>query len=200
MFRRKPNTPDLPPEWLIVGLGNPGPEYRGTRHNVGFELIDRLADQARVKLDQRKHQSQYGLAQIAETQVLLVKPMTFMNRSGQAVAALKSAYGIPLARILIVADEMDLPVGRVRLKASGGPAGHNGHRSIIQSLGSTEYPRLRIGVGRAEPGQTVDHVLGGFTPSERAEINEALARSERAVEALLRDGIETAMGQSNGSA
>lgn len=200
MFRRKPQTPELPPEWMIVGLGNPGPEYRGTRHNVGFELIDKLAENHRIKLDQRKYQAQYAVTTLFDTPLLLVKPMTFMNRSGHAVASIKAAFNIPVGRILVVADEMDLPTGKLRLKAKGGPAGHNGHRSIIQSLESSDYPRLRLGVGRTEPGQSVDHVLGPFRPDERPDVESMLKRAQEGICCLLEEGLEKAMSLVNPSA
>ncbi len=183
-----------------MGLGNPGPEYRGTRHNVGFELIDKLAENHRIKLDQRKYQAQYAVTTLFDTPLLLVKPMTFMNRSGHAVASIKAAFNIPVGRILVVADEMDLPTGKLRLKAKGGPAGHNGHRSIIQSLESSDYPRLRLGVGRTEPGQSVDHVLGPFRPDERPDVESMLKRAQEGICCLLEEGLEKAMSLVNPSA
>ena len=166
MFRRKPVTPDLPPEWMIVGLGNPGAQYSGTRHNVGFEVVERLADRARIKLDQRKHQAVFGVGRVGEATMLLVKPLTFMNLSGQAVSALARAYSLPPERIVVVTDEMDLPPGRLRMRPHGGAGGHNGHRSIIQSLGTDQYPRIRIGIGKPS-SEGREHVLSGFRPEER---------------------------------
>src|SRR5579862_9338830 len=117
-FRRKPKVEE-PPEWMIVGLGNPGPEYRGTRHNLGFEVIDRLMDAHRINLDKSKHQARYGLGRILEHPVILVKPLTYMNLSGRAVAPLARQYGLKPERILVVADDTDLKPGRIRLKPSG---------------------------------------------------------------------------------
>lgn len=198
MFRKKPSAPTLPPEWLVVGLGNPGPEYRGTRHNVGFELIDRLSERHKIKLDRSKHQARYGVGALFDTSVVLVKPLTFMNLSGRAVAPLMREYGLKPERVLVIADDTDLPPGRIRLRAEGSAGGHNGHKSLIQTLGSQGYPRLKIGIGRTAKNETIDHVLGSFHPDERAEIESALKRGESAIEALFLRGIEAAMQESNG--
>lgn len=183
---------------MIVGLGNPGPQYSGTRHNVGFELIDRLAEAHKIKMSERRHHALFGIGPIGGISVLLVKPMTFMNLSGRAVAEIRSKYGIPPERILVAADELDLPVGALRIRQSGGPAGHNGHRSLIQSLGTQEYPRIRIGVGKGAD-DTIDHVLGRFRPEERTTINSVLTNAAKAVERALDAGVAQAMTEFNGS-
>ncbi len=197
MFRKKPPTPTLPPEWLIVGLGNPGPEYKGTRHNIGFELIDRLAERHRIKLDRSKHQARLGTGTVFETSVVLVKPLTYMNLSGRAVAPLMREYGLKPDHVLVLADDTDLPPGRIRLRAEGSAGGHNGHKSLIQTLGTQEYPRLKIGIGRTSKDETIDHVLGPFHPDERGDIDRALKRCEEAIEALFLRGIEAAMNIAN---
>ena len=199
MFRKKPPAPTLPPEWLVVGLGNPGPEYKGTRHNVGFELIDRLAEKHRIKLDRSKHQARYGVGTLFETSVVLVKPLTFMNLSGRAVAPLMRDYALRPERVLVVADDTDLAPGRLRLRAEGSAGGHNGHKSLIGSLGTQAYPRLKIGIGRTTKDDTIDHVLGPFHPDERPDVEAALRRCEAAIEALFLRGIEAAMQESNGA-
>lgn len=199
MFRKKPPTPSLPPEWLVVGLGNPGPEYRGTRHNVGFDLIDRLADRGRIKLDRSKHQARFGVGTLFDTAVVLAKPLTFMNLSGRAVAPLMREYGLKPDRVLVLADDTDLAVGRIRLRAEGSAGGHNGHKSLIASLGTQAYPRLKIGIGRTSKEETIDHVLGPFKPDERVDIDAALRRAEAGIEALFLRGIEAAMQEANGA-
>lgn len=199
MFRKKTPASTLPPEWLVVGLGNPGPEYRGTRHNVGFELIDRLAERHRIKLDRSKHQARYGVGTLFDAAVVLVKPLTFMNLSGRAVAPLLRDYGLGPDHVLVVADDTDLPPGRVRLRGEGSAGGHNGHKSLIQSLGTQTYPRLKIGIGRTPKDATIDHVLGPFHPDERPEIDAALQRCERAIEVLFHRGLEAAMQEANGA-
>lgn len=176
---------------MIVGLGNPGPEYAGTRHNVGFDAVERLAKQHRAKLDVRKHRAVYGVAAIEGRPVLLVRPLTYMNLSGQAVAALARQYGIPAERILVISDDLDLDLGRVRMKPKGGAGGHNGHRSIIASLGTSDYPRIKIGIGRGDASAS-DHVLDKFHPDERQPIDAALDRAVHGCEVWLAEGPERA--------
>ncbi len=195
MFRRN-SQPTVPPEWLVVGLGNPGGEYRGTRHNVGFEVIDLLSERNRIKLDRGKHHARIGIGLIGDVTVLLVKPLTYMNLSGRSVAPLAREHGIKPDRILVVADDLDLRVGRVRLKPGGSAGGHNGHKSLIASLGTTDYPRLKIGIGAAY-GQTIDYVLGPFPPAERELIDPALRLAADGVEAVVQQGLAAGMNLVN---
>ncbi|MEQ1932379.1 MAG: aminoacyl-tRNA hydrolase [Fimbriimonadaceae bacterium] len=192
MFRKKSKEPDLPPSWLIVGLGNPGPEYRGTRHNVGFEVIDLLAQRHRIKVDRGRNRALTGAGMISSEGILLVKPLTFMNNSGQAVAPVAKAMGIPPSNILVLADDLDLPVGKIKLPESGSAGGHNGHKSIIASLGTMDYPRIKIGIG-ADKESTIDHVLGTFKPLERDEIDTAIEVAADTVEAYIAGGREQAL-------
>jgi PTH1 family peptidyl-tRNA hydrolase len=187
----------LPPTWLIVGLGNPGPEYRGTRHNVGFDVIDFIAEQARIKLDKSKHKSRYGMGMVADESVILMKPLTFMNLSGQAVAPLAREWQIKPDHILVITDDLDLQVGRVRLKPKGSAGGHNGHKSLIHSLGTMDYPRLKIGIGSVNRTQTIDHVLGKFHPDERDAISIAIQRAADGVEIAVSRGLEAAISAVN---
>lgn len=196
MFFKK-RAPELPPEWLIVGLGNPGPEYRGTRHNVGFAVIDELAKHHGIKIAKSKNKALYGAGSIRGHGVLLIKPLTFMNLSGQAVAAFARQHGIKPECMLVVADDLDMATGRVRLKPKGSAGGHNGHKSIIQCLGSSEYPRLKIGIG-ASKDNTIDHVLSRFKPDEQKKITEAIALAVQGCEVAVTDGIERAMNAVNG--
>jgi PTH1 family peptidyl-tRNA hydrolase len=196
MFRRA-SKPQAKPEWLIVGLGNPGSEYRGTRHNVGFEVIDLLAERHRIKLDKGRYQARLGSGQIGDVPVWLVKPLTYMNLSGKSVAPLARECGLSPDRILVVADDLDLKLGRLRLKPGGSAGGHNGHKSIIASLGSSEYPRLKIGIDAASGGTTIDHVLGPFSRSERDTIDLALGRAADGVEAIVQRGLEAGMNLVN---
>jgi PTH1 family peptidyl-tRNA hydrolase len=196
MFRKRPAEP-IHIDWLIVGLGNPGAEYAGTRHNVGFEVIDHLAESHRIKLDKSKHRSRYGLGKIGTHGVAIVKPMTFMNLSGQAVAPLLREFGLGVDRLLIVADDTDLAFGRVRLKPKGSAGGHNGHKSIIQSLGTSEYARLKLGISRVDKGETIDHVLGKFTYVELADARRMVQRAAEACERIVEVGVEKAMSWVN---
>jgi PTH1 family peptidyl-tRNA hydrolase len=196
MFRRA-TKPTIPPVWVIVGLGNPGGEYRGTRHNVGFEVIDLLAERHRIKLDRAKHNARIGQGIIGDVSVLLVKPMTYMNLSGRAVAPLARENGIKPEHVLVIADDLDLRLGRTRLKPGGSAGGHNGHKSLIASLGTSEYPRLKIGIGAAEGSTTIDHVLGSFTPDERNAVDLATRRAADGVEAIVKESLEAGMNLVN---
>jgi PTH1 family peptidyl-tRNA hydrolase len=192
MFRRKPSAIE-PPSWMILGLGNPGPEYRGTRHNVGFEVIDAIADQFRIKLSESKHKARYGIGTVAGASVALVKPLTFMNLSGEAAAPLAKMWSLTPDRILVVADDLDMVTGRVRMKPKGSAGGHNGHKSLIRHLGTEEYPRIKIGISRVDRSETVDHVLGTFPPDERERINEAVRHVIRGIEVLMDRGLDAAI-------
>lgn len=192
MFWKKSN-PTEAPQWLIVGLGNPGPAYRRTRHNVGFEVVDLLAAEGRIKLDRSKYRSRYGLGSVGGVSACLMKPLTFMNLSGQAVAPAARAWGIAPDRILVIADDLDLPVGKLRLRLDGSAGGHNGHKSLIHSLGTQGYPRLKIGIGAPGRGETIDHVLSGFPPEERSVVDAAIRSAAEVVVAMLEAGYEAAV-------
>ena len=190
-FRKRPEA--ITPLWLIVGLGNPGPEYARTRHNVGWDAVDLLAERYKIKLDRAEQRARYGLGRIEDTPVALVKPLTFMNVSGEAVKPLLGKWSLDPHHLLVIADDLDLPVGKLRMRESGSHGGHNGHRSIIAKLGSDGYPRLKIGIGSVDKSQTTDHVLGKFTPNERTDIDKAVKSAAEAVEALMRGGLASAM-------
>ena len=161
-----------------------------------FEVIDRLSEQFKIKLDRSKHHARFGLGMIGETTVLLMKPLTYMNLSGQAVAPLAKQLGIKPERILVIADDLDLALGRVRLKPKGSPGGHNGHKSLVHSLGTQEYPRLKIGIGKGKD-ETIDHVLGSFRPEERDAIESAYDKCADTLDAVLREGLEAGMNIAN---
>jgi PTH1 family peptidyl-tRNA hydrolase len=184
---------------LIVGLGNPGPEYRDTRHNVGFMVADALVDRWRVS-DQWREKFDALLIKttVREESVVLAKPLTFMNLSGQAVAGLAGFYKIDPSDIFIVTDDVALPVGRLRARREGGAGGHNGLKSIIQSLGMQAFPRMRVGVGRGDSRRDLaDHVLGRFEADERDTVSAAVLRAADATEMFLSEGIERVMNAFN---
>ena len=191
MFWKKPRQ-DVKAAWIIVGLGNPGGEYSGTRHNVGWEVIELLAKRFKTKLDRSKHRARYGLALIDDVPVLLVKPLTYMNLSGQAVAPIMRENGLTPDHVLVLADDKDLALGKIRLRMKGSAGGHNGHKSLIHSLRTQDYPRLKIGIGAGED-DTIDHVLGPFKPAERAELDGKLAVCADAAVALITGGETTAL-------
>src|SRR3954471_1633332 len=186
-------TPTTSPAFrLVVGLGNPGREYHETRHNVGFMIIDRLAAAAGVPLKKE------GKAELARTpEYLLCKPLSYMNVSGEVVGPLARYYKMEPAEILVVLDDMALPLGKLRLRPGGSAGGHNGLKSIIQHLGTNEIPRLRIGIGGAAHGAAVDHVLGRFAPEEREELGVGLNLALDAIACVHRQGVPVAMNQFN---
>jgi len=181
----------------IVGLGNPGREYAGTRHNIGFEVIDEVARRWNVRL--RPWKSAADLAVVTGRSAVLVEPQTFMNLSGDAVGRVAAFHKLEPADVLVVVDEVQLPLGRIRLRRAGSSGGHNGLKSIIQHIG-TEFPRLRIGVGRGDPKwDLADHVLSRFGREEREAVAEAVNRAADAVEMFVDEGIEVAMNRFNQS-
>jgi len=194
---RTPSLAELP--YLVVGLGNPGREYRTTRHNVGFMVVDRLSSELSQRMTRVRFQSLLGEGKADSRRVLLAKPQTYMNLVGRSVAPLVRFYRVPLDRLLVICDDLDLPIGTLRLRPKGGSAGHKGLRSIFESLGSQDFPRLRVGIGRP-PGrmEPSGYVLRGFDPSELAEVDQVLARAGDCSMAFVKDGIQSAMNRFNG--
>jgi len=182
---------------LIVGLGNPGREYEDTRHNVGFDVVEQIARRHRVDFKNTlKWKARTArIADLGEG-LLLAAPVTFMNLSGWAVREIAAFHKLEPADVLVVVDDADLPLGRLRIRQSGSAGGHNGLKSIIQELGTTEFPRLRIGVGR-QPGQLRNHVLGRFAADERIEIDAAVNRAADAAELFGTENIVTVMNRFN---
>lgn len=186
---------------LIVGLGNPEPKYDNTRHNIGFAAVDELAKVWQMPLKENKRFQGLFAEGVSPSgqKVRLLKPLTYMNRSGQAVRAVTDWYKVEPRSVLVIYDDMDLPVGRLRIRLSGSAGGHNGMKSIIAHLGSQEFPRLRIGIGKSDgEKETISHVLGKFTPEEFKTIDEILYISLKAIELGLKAGIEQSMNRYNG--
>lgn len=184
---------------LIIGLGNPEKKYDKTRHNIGFEAVDRLAQQWQLPWQEnRRFQGLIaeGLS-VGQQKTYLLKPLTYMNRSGQAARAVLDWYKIEPESTLVIYDEMDLPLGRLRLRLSGSAGGHNGMKSLIAHLGTPNFPRLRIGIGKSEEKETISHVLGKFSPQEWPIIESVLDLTTKAVEVSLKEGIEKAMNLYN---
>lgn len=178
---------------LLVGLGNPGREYRDTRHNVGFTLLDRLAAREQAVFRTEKNWS----AEVARTgHLYLCKPLTYMNLSGQSVRPISQFYKIEPAEVLVVLDDMALPLGKLRLRANGSAGGHNGLQSVIEHLGTSAVPRLRVGIGAAEGG-AVGHVLGRFALEEKAALEQSLDRALGAIDCVCERGLEAAMNSFN---
>ena len=187
-------------DWIIVGLGNPGSEYERTRHNVGFRTVDLLAKQAEVKIDRAKFRALTRSANLAGQKVLLLKPETYMNRSGEAVQLAAMFYKVPISHILVLSDDISLPVGKIRVRAEGSAGGHNGLKSIIGQLDSQDFPRVRIGVG-AKPHpdyDLADWVLSNFTHEEEILLIPAIEHAAAAVLELIQNGPQSAASRYNG--
>ena len=187
--------------WLIVGLGNPGKEYERTRHNAGFRAIDLLADELGCKIDKGKFQGLYGQCNYNGIKLYLLKPLTYMNLSGRSVLQLSAYFNIPPQRIIVMFDDISLPPGRLRIRPDGSAGGHNGIKSIIQELGSQEFPRVKIGVGaKAHPEQDLaDWVLSVFSASEEKALSSALERACDAALCIIERGTAEAANRFNGS-
>jgi PTH1 family peptidyl-tRNA hydrolase len=184
---------------LIVGLGNPGPKYAGHRHNIGFMVLDALASEIGAPITRKKFKGQFATGRLEGRDLVLLKPETFMNLSGQSVSPARGFFDVDISDILVVHDELDLPYGRVRLKVGGGHAGHNGLRSIKAELGSGDFARLRVGIGRPERGDVSDYVLSEFTGEDREFLPDTIERAVGALRATLRDGPRRAMNEVNAS-
>ncbi len=183
---------------IVAGLGNPGGQYRGTRHNVGFEVVDLLAKRHGLAFEAAPADAVQAKWRTNGEVVLVAKALTFMNLSGPAIAELVRYYRVSLADLLIVSDDVNLPLGRLRLRPGGSEGGHNGLRSVADALGTVDYPRLRIGVGRGDAQRDLaDHVLARFEADEQSGIEGAIARAADAVEAWIQQGFETAMNAYN---
>ena len=187
-------------QWMIVGLGNPGSEYERTRHNVGFRAVELLAGKAGVKIDRAKCRAFVRQCELAGQKVLLVKPQTYMNSSGEAVSLAAQYYKIPPERILVLSDDVSLDVGRVRVRGDGSAGGHNGLKSIIQHLGTQSFPRVKIGVG-AKPHpdyDLADWVLSSFTPDEEKALSPAIEHAAEAALEFITHGLQSAASKYNG--
>lgn len=191
------SMPGDAPLWLIVGLGNPGRQYVHAWHNSGFMVLDRLAARNRLPIDRARFSGLTGKGSIADKNVLLLKPLTYMNRSGQAVAEAARYYRVPPERIVVVYDDQDLPRGQIRIRAGGGPGTHNGMKSLTESVGM-DFARVRVGIGPKPPGwDLADFVLSAIPPAERPGFIMQADTAAAAIEMILRDGIETAMNRFN---
>ena len=186
--------------WLIVGLGNPGEKYENTRHNVGFQVIDELAERQGKPVQRLKFKALTGLLTIGGEKALVMKPVTYMNMSGEAVRPAADFYKLPPERILVISDDVALAAGRLRIRAKGSAGGHNGLKSIIQHLGTDQFPRIRVGVGeKPHPDyDRADWVLGRPQGEDKKAIDEAVKRAADAVECILTQGLERGMGKFNG--
>lgn len=184
---------------LVVGLGNPGLQYAGNRHNVGFMLLDRLAAEEHREFSRKRFDSKLCELTLGGKRVLLIKPLTYMNLSGSTVERAAAFYHTPTSEIMIIHDDLDLPLGRFRLRSGGGAGGHHGVESIIDKIGTDKIPRLRIGIGRPDSHEDVGHVLGNFSESEKSLLEDVLDQAAQALRVWVSGGIISAMNQFNHS-
>ena len=182
---------------LVAGLGNPGKKYSNTKHNVGFLVVEEIGKRVGIELNKNKFRGTFGEGRSGEDKLILLKPETYMNLSGESVSSARNFYDIPAENIIVVYDEMDLPLGSVRIKSGGGSAGHKGIKSIISSLGTDGFNRVRVGIGKPLKESGASHVLSGFSKAEADMIQDSINRAADAVLAIISEGIERAMNEYN---
>lgn len=182
--------------YIIAGLGNPGSKYENTRHNMGFKAIDAMASEFGIDVNRTKFKGLIGEGRIGSEKVILLKPQTYMNLSGQSVREIMNFYKIPEENLIVIYDDFDLPIGSIRVRKSGGPGTHNGMKSVVQELGSRKFPRVRVGIGSSD-GSTIQFVIGKVGKDEQQILNEAAEAAASAAADIIRIGIENAMNIHN---
>lgn len=183
--------------YIIAGLGNPGRRYENTRHNIGFIALDLLAERNDIKINKIKHKALVGEGRISGQKVLLVKPQTYMNLSGQSLQEVMAYYKEEMENLVVIYDDIDIPMGTVRIRKKGSAGTHNGMRSVVQCLNSDQFPRIRIGLGDGRKGELKDFVIGGFSKAEKEPLEEAVTRAVLAAECIVEKGIDKAMNEYN---
>ncbi len=183
--------------FLIVGLGNPGKEYNGTRHNIGFDAIDYLSDKYNIDVNRIKFKGIYGEGFINNNKVILLKPTTYMNLSGESIREVVNFYKLKNEEVIVIYDDVSLEIGKLRIREKGSAGGHNGIKSIIGNINTEVFPRIKIGVGQPK-GDLVSHVLGRFTKKESEDLMEVIEASANAVEIMIKEGTKEAMNKFNG--
>lgn len=195
---KRSNRSSVPPKLVIVGLGNPGEEYASSRHNVGFWCVDRIAEEHSISLSRRNRSALLGEGVIEGHSVALAKPRTFVNRSGEAITYLLARFRVSPNELLVIYDDIALPLGKIRLRPEGSAGGHNGVKSITQAIGTQDFPRLRVGVGAPPPGSDqIGYVLGSIPDDDMEIANAAVDRVAQAVASVLTEGIDTTMNRFN---
>lgn len=184
--------------YLIVGLGNPEEDYSGTRHNMGFDTINKIAEQYEISINKKKFKGLYGTGSIEQQKVILLKPQTYMNLSGNCVKEIVDFYKIEKENIIIIYDDMDIEPGKIKIRKKGSSGGHNGIKSIIQMLGTDEFPRIRIGIGKPEhKGDEINYVIGAIPDEEKERLIQGVEKAEKALIEILKNGIDIAMNKFN---
>lgn len=182
---------------LIVGLGNPESDYSKTRHNMGFNVINKIADKYGILVTKSKFKGLYGTGEIGGEKVILLKPQTFMNLSGESVKEAVNFYKIDLSNVLIIYDDIDLKPGIIRIRKNGGPGTHNGMKSVVHELQSEEFPRIRVGIGKPEHGNLIEYVIGAVSEEDRVKLQDGVNLAADATEMILKDSIDIAMNKFN---
>lgn len=184
--------------YIIVGLGNPEPEYSNTRHNMGFDVINKIAQDNDISLNKTKFNAIYGTGIIQSEKVILIKPQTYMNNSGEAVKKFVEFYKDPLENLIVIYDDMDTEIGTIRVRAKGGPGSHNGIKSMVHELGSEDFPRIRVGIGKpANESDRINYVIGRIDAEEYAKLQEGQNLAVKAVSCWIREGIDNTMNKFN---
>lgn len=184
--------------YLIVGLGNPENEYAKTRHNMGFDTVNKIASKYKIEMNRTKFNSIYGSGSINGEKVVLVKPQTYMNLSGQAVREFVNFYKVEKEELIIIYDDMDIEVGTMKIRKKGGPGSHNGMKSVVQEIGNTDFPRVRIGIGTPKyKNDAINYVIGHLTEEEYEELQVGVEKASMAIEELVKSGIDIAMNKYN---
>ena len=184
--------------YLIVGLGNPEEEYSNTRHNMGFNTINKISQQYNIEVKQNKFQALYGSGMIEKEKVILLKPQTYMNLSGNSVKEVVDFYKIEKEKILVIYDDMDIEPGKIKIRKKGSAGGHNGMKSIIQMIGTEEFPRIRVGIGRPiHKDDEINYVIGAIPEEDLKRLDEGIEKAQKAVEEILRNGVDSAMNKYN---
>ena len=184
--------------YLIVGLGNPEPEYSKTRHNMGFDVVNQIADKYQIELTRTKFNGIYGSGEIEKQKVILLKPQTFMNLSGECIKPFVDFYKIPLKNVLEIYDDMDISIGSIKLRKKGGPGTHNGAKSVVHELASEEFPRIRVGIGKPiDEYDAIDYVIGKIDEETYSKLEEGIKKGAQAVTEFIKNGIDTAMNKFN---
>jgi len=184
--------------FAVIGLGNPGKQYAGTRHNVGFDAVDYLAYKNNISMNKVKHKAIIGEGNIHGHKTMLVKPQTYMNLSGQSILEIVNFYKIEIEKLIVIYDDIDIEVGKLRLRPSGSAGTHNGMRSIIYEIQSDNFPRVRIGIGKPVFGELSDYVTGKFSKEDREFVDNSIKSAAEAAEIILKEGINSAMNRYNG--
>ena len=183
--------------YLIVGLGNPEEEYKNTRHNMGFNTINKLAKEYGIEVNKKKYKGLYGMGTIEGKKVILLKPQTYMNLSGESIKEVLDFYKIEPSNVIVIYDDMDIEIGTIKIRKKGGPGSHNGMKSVVENLGTKDFPRVRVGIGRPKDNDFIKYVIGPIPEEEKEILDEATKKAKEAVVEILKVGVDNAMNKLN---